>query len=294
MYELIQAAANTFYINCPAKIGMYRTDDSHVILIDTGNDKEAGKKIQKILTANQWEPQAIINTHSNADHIGGNRLLQDRLGCPAYCTGAEAAFTEFPVLEPSFLFGAYPPAPLRNKFLMAQPSSVNRIDMLSLPSGMELLSLPGHFFDMIGIMTPDRVCFLADCLTSEAVLEKYHVSFIYDVKSYLATLDYVSKLEADLFIPSHADAVSDIRPLADLNRAKVIEIIEQLLRICETPISFEEILKQLFDHYALHMDYNQYVLVGSTVRSYLAYLLDEGRLACTFAENRLLWQKNKA
>jgi hypothetical protein len=37
------------------------------------------------------------------------------------------------------------------------------------------------------------------------------------------------------------------------------------------------------------MDWNQYVLVGSTLRSYLAYLLDQGRLSAEFVENRLLW-----
>ena len=31
------------------------------------------------------------------------------------------------------------------------------------------------------------------------------------------------------------------------------------------------------------------VLVGSTVRSYLAYLLDQGRIAAAFDDNRLLW-----
>ena len=35
---------------------------------------------------------------------------------------------------------------------------------------------------------------------------------------------------------------------------------------------FEELLKLLFDEYELVMNFEQYVLVGSTVRSYLAWL----------------------
>ena len=37
------------------------------------------------------------------------------------------------------------------------------------------------------------------------------------------------------------------------------------------------------------MDWNQYVLVGSTVRSYLSYLLDSGNLKVSFEHARLLW-----
>jgi len=53
---------------------------------------------------------------------------------------------------------------------------------------------------------------------------------------------------------------------------------------------FEDVLKLTFDHYQLNMDWNQYVLVGSTIRSYLAFLHNSGRLQTTFDNNNLLWQ----
>ena len=39
------------------------------------------------------------------------------------------------------------------------------------------------------------------------------------------------------------------------------------------------------------MSFEQYVLVGSTVRSYLAWLKDTGRLNSLFDKNMLLWQR---
>ena len=39
------------------------------------------------------------------------------------------------------------------------------------------------------------------------------------------------------------------------------------------------------------MNFEQYVLVGSTVRSYLAWLKDEGRLQAEFDNNLLLWRQ---
>ncbi len=143
MYELIQVAAHTWYIDCPAKMGVVQVNGDGVFLIDSGNDKEAGKKVQKLLDQNGWRLLAILNTHSNADHIGGNKLLQERTGCSIYAPGMEAAFTRWPCLEPSFLYGGYPPKALRNKFLMAQPSGVQDLSELPLPAGMEILPLPG-------------------------------------------------------------------------------------------------------------------------------------------------------
>ena len=49
MYELIQVSENSYYIQCPAKIGLVRAGESGVCLIDSGNDKDAGKKVKKIL-----------------------------------------------------------------------------------------------------------------------------------------------------------------------------------------------------------------------------------------------------
>ena len=38
------------------------------------------------------------------------------------------------------------------------------------------------------------------------------------------------------------------------------------------------------------MTFEQYVLVGSTVRSYLAWLKDTGKLNARFENNLLLWE----
>ena len=39
------------------------------------------------------------------------------------------------------------------------------------------------------------------------------------------------------------------------------------------------------------MNFEQYVLVGSTVRSYLAWLKDTGRVDAVFEDHMLLWQR---
>lgn len=289
MFELNQVGERSYYINCPAKIGIYKVNDTEVYLIDSGNDKDAGRKVRKILNENGWSLKGIINTHSNADHIGGNKYLQQQTGCKIFADGIEAAFTKFPLLEPSFLYGGYPCKDLRHKFLLASESDVCDITDADFPKELEVIPLRGHFFDMIGIRTPDNVIFLADCISSKSTLEKYQISFIYDIAEYLNTLDKVEAMEAAMFVPALSDVTNNIKSVVQLNRQKVFDISNDIQSILKTPMCFEELLKRLFDEYGLTMNFEQYVLVGSTVRSYLSWLKDNEKIKTDFTDNSLMW-----
>ncbi|MDE7260450.1 MAG: MBL fold metallo-hydrolase [Oscillospiraceae bacterium] len=291
MYELIQISEKSYYIQSPAKIGLVRLTGQDVCLIDSGSDKDAGRKVRQHLDANGWKLTAIYNTHSNADHIGGNKYLQGQTGCRVYAPGIECGFTRHPILEPSFLYGGYPCKDLRHKFLLAQESSAQELTGDCLPDGLEMIPLPGHFFDMAGFRTDEGVVYLADCLSSRETLDKYQIGFIYDVAAYLKTLETVKSMEARMFVPAHAEAAENVADLAQYNIDKVLEIADKMTGICREPLCFESILQKLFADYGLTMNFEQYVLVGSTIRSYLSWLKDTGRVAALFENNMLLWQR---
>ena len=291
MYELIQACGQSYYIQSPAKMGLYRLDDSRVVLMDSGNDKDAGRKIRQLLEKNGWTLAAIYNTHSHADHIGGNKYLQTQTGCKVYAPGIERDFTEHTVLEPSLVYGGYPPKDLRHKFLLAQESAAEPLTEAVLPQGFDLIPLPGHCLDMVGFRTPDDVVYLADCLSSRETLEKYRIGYLYDVAGYLQTLETVKTMEAKLYVPAHAPAAEDIRELAQYNIDTVLEIAGRILDLCAQPLCFEVILQKLFTAYGLAMTFEQYALVGSTVRSYLAWLKETGRLTVEINNTMLLWRR---
>ena len=291
MYELNHITGNSYYIQSPSKMGLVKLSDTDVCLIDSGNDKDAGRKVRQLLDANGWHLTAIYNTHSNADHIGGNRYLQGQTKCKIYAQGIECDITRHPVLEPAFLYGGFPPKDLRHKFLMAQESDAQELTPAVLPEGFELLQLPGHFFHMVGFRSPDDVVYLADCLSSRETLDKYQIGFLYDVAAYLDTLEKVKTMQAAAFVPAHAQVTEDIAPLAQYNIDKVHEIADHMVELCAEPVMFGELLKKLFDDYGLTLTFEQYVLVGSTVKSYLAWLKDTGRLTALFEDNRLLWRR---
>ncbi len=290
MYELVQLTDSCYYIECPSKIGIFRINDTDVCLIDSGNDKETGRRVRKILDEQGWKLSAIYTTHAHADHIGGNKYLQGQSQCPIYAPPIHTAFAKYPILESSFLYGACPPKELRNKFLLAAESDTEELRPESLPQGLTAIALPGHFFDMVGYQSADGVVFLADCLLSQEILEKYQTNVMYDVEAYLATLETVKTLKARFFVPAHAKVTEDIGPLAQYNIDKVHEVANKVQALCADPAHFEAILQKLFAAYGLKMDFNQYVLVGSSLRALLSWLKGAGRVEAFFEDNMLLWK----
>jgi len=291
MYELVQVSGNSYYIQSPAKIGLVKISDTEVCLIDSGNDKDAGKKVRRVIEENGWTLKAIYNTHSHADHIGGNKYLQAQTGCEIYAPGMEQYFTCAPVLEPAFLYGGCPGKELRHKFLMAQESDAKPLTEVDLPEGWEVIKLPGHSFDMVGFRTPDDVVYLADSLSSRETIDKYKIGFTYDVGAYVETLEKVKGMRANMFVPSHTAPMEDVAELAQYNIDKVYEVADKIVDLCENPISFEQLLKELFEAYGLAMTFEQHALVGSTVRSYMTWLKDTGRITADIKENVLVYEK---
>ena len=286
--ELTKLGEKTYCIQNPTNIGIYKLDDEKVCLIDTGNDKESGRKILKIINEQNWQVECIINTHSNADHVGGNKFIQDRTNCKILSSKKETAIINNPELEPALLYGAMPLNELNNKFLLAKESDCQVIDN-NLPEGLEYFTLKGHFIDMIGIKTSDNIYFLGDSIFSEETINKYHIFFIYDVEKYLQTLDFLETLNGTFYIPSHVKPLTDLKELIKLNKNKIIEICNAILNACQNPITTEEIIKKIFDTYNLEININQYALLGSTIKSYLTYLNNQNRVEYFFKDNLLYW-----
>jgi glyoxylase-like metal-dependent hydrolase (beta-lactamase superfamily II) len=264
------------------------------VLIDSGNDESAGRRLNRFLNESDRKLAMIVNTHSNADHVGGNAYLQKKWHCRIAVPAKEAAIVDDPDLEPLFLWGARAFPEVENKFLRAQPSKVT--DPFPCPgpvpgTDLEAVALPGHFIDMAGLRTPEGIFFIADSLFSEEILAKYRLVVALDVDAWLKTLEFLEKTEATLFVPAHAAPTEDISHLVAANRAGLLEVRDKVSALCTEPRSREDVLAALCIEYGMVLNPTQILLYSVTVGAHLSSLARGGEIAPLVEQGRLLWKR---
>ena len=288
MYELTQLGTHTYCIHAGTNAGVY-VRDGQAWLIDSGLNDTDAEAFLGVLRTHGWILAAVVNTHYHADHIGGNQYLQNATGCPCYCP--QPTFATEPLLNPSFMFGALPPEPLRVDAFLAKPSRTSRLRQELLPPQLCLHALPGHAYEHYAVRTDDGVCFAADTVVSEKALSHFKMTYLYDLGSYLNSLDQLEAIDAGIFVPSHAEPTQDIASLVACNREACHSLLEQILTLCaDGGLSQDQLLKALFDSFHRHLHLAQYALSSCTLHAYLGYLIDRGRLQARAKENILLFK----
>ncbi len=290
MSQLVQVGKDTYYIDLPSKVGVYRVAPGSAILIDSSS-YESARKIEAVLEENGLRPQAIVNTHSHADHIGCNAYLQEKYNCPIYANGIEVEFIREPLLAACYLYGAYPYKLMRHSFLMGKASQCQYLDPGNLPAGFEVAPLYGHAMGMIALKTPDNIWFTGDIACAPSILEKYPLAFVHNTTRYLASLDEARELKGELFICSHADPTASLDELLDFNKETMERMIDYTWEACQDgPQSFETILARVCALCKLNLNFMLRANMGSTVKAHISHLVDSRRLKPLMEENILKYQ----
>ena len=293
--ELKRLGERTWYFPGRVNIGYYE-ENGQGYLIDTGLDDDQGRKILKLLGEERKIPlRAIINTHSNADHIGANAFIQKRTNCEVWATRIEGVMTEHTTLEPLLLWSAWPFTPILGKFIEAKPSKVSFIESSGpiMDTALTAVPLPGHFLDMIGVKTPDGVFFLADSLFDPIILEKYRFSVMLDVASAYETLNKIADTAASWFVPCHAMATQQIGELVRQNKEGLGWVSEAVLDTLGEPLSREDILSGISMKNGLEMDAAHLLLNLACVSAHLTYLAELEKVEPFVRDCRLLWKRKE-
>lgn len=293
--ELAELAPGVQYL--PGAVNSLVVEDGGggALLVDTGLDDAHAKKLLRALDARKLIPTGILNTHSHADHYGGNAHIVSRFPeLKVFAPPLEEAVLRYPVLEPIYLYGARPPRELQNKFLMAPASDARLAPEPGLTriggASVELIEVAGHASLMYAVRVGE-VLYAADAVFGPDTLAKHPLSFCLD--SALQKKSARKLLDLDgvrVVLPGHGDPTGDLAGLVAQNLAAFERTTAAVRAAIRVPGTVDEVLKRVCDGLGVTMiTPGAVVLNRSVVSAHLTELLESGLAVMQVRENALLF-----
>jgi glyoxylase-like metal-dependent hydrolase (beta-lactamase superfamily II) len=297
MPELTQVSDDVYVLLDFLNYGIIKIGDGNCALIDTGLDEQDAQTILDACKIMNQKPAAIINTHSHADHYGGNHHIEKSTNCSVYAPELEAAIMANPELEPLYIYGAYTPSELRQSSVMGTKSVAS--DLLQEPSvtignkTFDVVSLKGHSPNQMGVVVED-VFFCGDSVFSKPAWERFVIIYMADVGNTVKTLERLLKVGAKAYIPSHVAPIADDGEFADIVNYNIIRIqmiADEILHILKKPANAPSILDAICKAHNLHMKtIQQYYFSLDTIKAYLSYLYEQNLITYQLDCGMLYWQ----
>ncbi len=307
--QLISLTEHISYLKMPTNIGFIRFErekgEKCIFIVDSGNDETTGKRILDFINENfpDYKLCAILNTHSHADHCGGNSYLVRETDCEVWASKGEAYLMEFPEIETQLVWGGKAIHDIRSKYLLAEACRVSRVFngeeeiFIQTKDGeisVKVISLSGHYVDQVGFLITDTdkksVCFAGDVLSGRNSIKKHWIQYLLDETKTKESLFKIQKIVSDFYIPGHGDITDSIEGIAELNLLAILETEDMILDELKKPKTMEELLKAVADRSGITLKTSQFCLIGSTIRSYVTGLYEEKKITYEIIDNRMIWK----
>ncbi len=292
---LLPLAPGIHYLPSAVNSVVIENGEGGALLIDTGLDESHARKLLRSLAELDLRPSAILNTHSHADHHGGNAFILSKFpGLPVYAPPLEAAIINHPLLEPLSLYGACPPPELRTKFLLAPASPAQALDAGTQTIGgvrAELIEIPGHAAQMYAVRFGE-VLYAADGLFGLDALHKHPLTFCADSGQQKASAAQLGELAGIVTVlPGHGEPVGELGQLARDNLAAYERTTATVLSaVQEGPATTDELLARVCDRLQIEMtNAGAAVLNRAVVAAHLTELLGAGQVGLGVTGNRMLF-----
>lgn len=281
--EMKNVAGDTYIFPGATTIGLYLDGDQGT-LIDTGIDENIVRKIYNFLNEKGIKIENVINTHSHADHIGGNSFLEKKGGIKFYSSNVESFFIMHTEFLPGYMFGSSPPNFLKNKFLMAENTSYVNTEF---PKNFRIIDLSGHSWGMIGVITKDDVLFCADAFYSEIIVKKHPLLFHINTKNFMDSMEKLLKYDY-IKVIAHGGLVNNVEKTISTNMDAINNIIEFIFN--NTPKFKEDIYSDLSTMIGLNSPWEYYLNIVP-FNSILAYLEMQKKIKFSLKEGRIFIEK---
>ena len=266
-----------------ALLPIYRVTDADMILIDTGYAKLDRAGLTALIEDSGFHLRGIICSHAHFDHSGNVRYLQQRCGARAAAHIIEAGISVNPdAYRANYVALTYGKS--REIFLeecfvadtIIGPED-DFLDFCGVRFG--ILQLPGHSAGHIGVVTPDNVAYVGDCLIDQQQIDSAKLPTSMFIARDLQSKEFLRRTQYDAYILAHKSVVTDIAPLVDSNIAFIHRKAEELLNDLTDGMTFAQWISTFCQRENIRTKNElKFSIIERNFSNFVDWLTDEGRI----------------
>lgn len=296
---LRQVKGNTWVIESWLVIPLYKLDDRHCILLDSGLPRQEAE-LDALLREEGLTCVGILNSHAHMDHAGNNAFFQKTYGAQIAMSLGEAGI-QASELGLRVSIGNLSPAQLRSHKSLGGSNAV--ADVIIRPEDRRLtfcgaefqvIHTPGHSPDHICVITPDGVCCLGDAVMTGRTLFRSKFPFMVSMEDTLRSLCLLREVRAEAFVAAHGGVYPEILPYVDMELRFLRARMREILLLAEGEFTLEDLAVRIGRAFRIRpRDVNEALYFERASRAYLHYLLDEGHLEAFLRDDRVRYRRTE-
>lgn len=270
-------------VGATALMPVYKLTDTDIVLMDTGYARLDRSALTNLIEGNGFRLRGIICSHAHFDHTGNVRFLQQRYGCQAAAQIIEAGISVNPdAYRANYVALTYGKS---REYLLEEcfpadviiPADAEHLDFCGARFG--ILQLPGHSAGHIGVVTPDGVAYLGDCLIDEEQIAAAKLPTSMFIARDLESKESLRNLRRPAYIIAHKQVLTDIGPLIDRNIAFIHDKGRELLEDLENGMSFDQWIYAFCQRENVRTRNEfKFSIVERNFANFVDWLTDEGKV----------------
>lgn len=282
--ELRHVYGNTYAaVGATALMPVYKLTDTDIVLMDTGYARLDRSALVNLIEGNGFRLRGILCSHAHFDHTGNVRFLQQRYGCQAAAQIIEAGISVNPdAYRANYVALTYGKS---REYLLEEcfpadviiPADAGHLDFCGARFG--ILQLPGHSAGHIGVVTPDGVAYLGDCLIDEEQIAAAKLPTSMFIARDLESKESLRNLRRPAYIIAHKQVLTDIGPLIDRNIDFIHDKGRELLEDLEDGMSFDQWIYAFCQRENVRTRNEfKFSIVERNFANFVDWLTDEGKV----------------
>lgn len=161
---------------------------------------------------------------------------------------------------------------------------------LSTGKTFEIIDLSGHVMGQYGVVTPDKVFFIADSLYTFDELAEKPIPYLESVDKFKTTLDYLLNTPYATFVPTHGNPMEFSISKEVLFHQRQMEMIEDAIILhLRIPHTREELIALLFATFGIEETIPNFYMMSSTIVSFLNALKRHNRVTIIHEDGKTRW-----